>query len=175
MNSSRVRRKPRKNHVANQIGDGPIFVELDSKSSTIGKQLAMKAPKCAFHNTGNDLTSKSAHQANAACSKSMATPCNSRVAIAKVRTFSLTCLMARACAIARTPKRSFNSQISASRIFTVFLTTMLRLEKKTSHVLMRLLLRKTSKPCNDGFHSKLCEGNWPRKSSFSLFASNSRL
>ena len=66
------------------------------------------------------------HTASATCSGSMTSPCNSRVALTRVRTLSLTCLMAfstmptdvefcGACAIALTPKRSVSSLITASR------------------------------------------------------------
>ena len=95
---------------------------------TLKRTLTCKEPICAFHSTGNDLTSKSTHQANATCTGFMTTPSISRVAITKVRTFSLTCLMVfstnpadaksyfgGACAIAGTPKRSFSSLITASR------------------------------------------------------------
>ena len=86
------------------------------------------SPRCRHGSWVRRTLKCTTHQASATCSGSMTAPCNSRVAITRVRTFFLTCLMAfstmptdavsyigGACAIARTPKRSFSSLITASR------------------------------------------------------------
>ena len=85
---------------------------------TLKRTLKCGEPICDFHSTGNDLTSKTHTPSQRDVLRvHMTTPCNSRVAVTRVRTFSLTFLMAfstvpadaesyygGACATARTPK-----------------------------------------------------------------------
>ena len=67
--------------------------------------LECREPICGFHSTGNDRAS------SATCSGSMTTPCNSRVAVTKVRTFSLTSLTAFSTTSRRAPS---HREISSS-------------------------------------------------------------
>ena len=92
MNSSDLSFMPNKDAVPKLVCDRlPLLAGFLSKWKACALKCTLKSSEliCALHSTRHDLTSDT----HATCSGTMTTPCNSRIAITNVPTFSFTNVM----------------------------------------------------------------------------------